>query len=121
MRKKILWISLISCLAIQISLQADAPNPRYRPYIETPLPRNDMEITQAVKDAIRNDRRVYTYSNTINITTQNNIVTLEGRVNSEETRRILGDLAQSIPGVYYVVNNIFVTFPTDVNKRIISP
>lgn len=95
--------------------------PAPAPYVETSLPRNSMEISQAVNDAFRNDRRVSGYASVITVSTQNNIVTLEGRVDSEAARRRLGDLAQSIPGVYSVVNNIFVSFPTDVNKRIISP
>ena len=65
---------------------------------------DDHRITQSVQGELRNEP-VFKF-NGVDVKTFNGIVQLSGFVNTEEQKRRAGELAQHVPGVTQVVNNI---------------
>lgn len=71
--------------------------------------KSDDQIAQAVKDAFANDDNLSDSASDINVTTAKGIVTLSGKVDSDQLKSAFEAKAKTIPGVNSVNNNIEVT------------
>jgi sporulation protein YlmC with PRC-barrel domain len=67
----------------------------------------DAALTAKVKAALTLNKSVP--ASTINVDSQNGIVTLRGEVNDQQTRELAEKIAQDTPGVREVRNHIYVT------------
>jgi len=65
---------------------------------------DDHRITQSVQSELKNEP-VFKF-NDVDVKTFDGVVQLSGFVNSDEQKRRAGELAQRVPGVTQVVNNI---------------
>ena len=65
---------------------------------------DDQQITRAIKNSLDNEP-VYKF-NDVNVNTFAGIVQLSGFVNSEEQKQRAGELAQEVPGVTQVQNDL---------------
>jgi osmotically-inducible protein OsmY len=65
-------------------------------------PKTDLE--EKVRGALEEDRR--TADLTVEVTNNNTVITLEGRATSDEARRAAGEIAERVPGVTTVINDL---------------
>jgi len=68
---------------------------------------NDLEITASVKSKLASDVGVSTVPN-ISVNSTNGVVTLSGQVDTADTRAKAETIAQSVPKVRRVVDNLQV-------------
>lgn len=68
---------------------------------------DDTEITTKVKTKLAADLNIGTVV-TIEVNTTNGVVTLAGKVNNEEQKKLAGEIAQGVEGVVKVNNNLQV-------------
>jgi osmotically-inducible protein OsmY len=69
---------------------------------------DDDLITQRVKTELGENPRTWRIAS-FNVNTVNGVVTLRGRVSSEEEREALEEVARSVPNVEDVINKVTVT------------
>lgn len=98
------------CMAITLFLLeglaiAYMAPPLDRPrYIQVESP-NDHEMTEQLRQSIKNDYYLAPYYDQINISTQGGIITLNGYLNSYAIRLRLEQFANRVPRVRKVVDN----------------
>jgi len=68
---------------------------------------DDAAIKASVKAKLASDVRLSTLTN-VEVNSTNGIVTLAGKVRSDEERRMAGEVARSVDGVVRVDNNLQV-------------
>lgn len=66
---------------------------------------NDLEITTQVKSKLASDIGLTSVTN-VAVNSTNGVVTLSGQVDTEEARAKAGAVAQAVPKVSRVVNNL---------------
>lgn len=67
---------------------------------------SDQEITQKIKDAMREDYYLAPYVDNIEIYTISGVVTISGRMTSSAIKLKITKKAQNVEGVRHVYNNI---------------
>ena len=82
---------------------------------------DDKHITQRIEDELKREP-VYKF-NDVDVKTFSGVVQLSGFVNSEDQKRRAAEIAQQIPGVAQVVNNITLKpmVPTTPTGRVVTP
>lgn len=69
---------------------------------------SDEDINQAIKTAILADKELSKFVNSINITVDKGVVTLNGVVNSSKAKSSIESKAKAVMGVHKVINNLEV-------------
>ncbi len=79
--------------------------------IEPPLELSDSKILENVKDSMKNDPATGSYD--ISISINDNLVTLDGQVQSKPQKQLCEIVAKSVNGVVAVKNNIKINYRED--------
>ena len=68
----------------------------------------DRELTQKIRRALIDDKKLSTYAHNVKIISQDGQVTLKGPVRTEEEKKIVEARAAEVAGVGHVINQISV-------------
>jgi BON domain-containing protein len=95
--------------------QAGSNPPDKAPAASAPLQQSgsaaDQKITDAVRRALAEDKRLSPTAQSVSIATVNGEVTLRGRVNDEKEKMIVATKPKGVPGVSRVNDQLEVTKP----------
>lgn len=102
-----IWVLMIAAGLIAGACGRNEPTVTDETAVDSSQPVDDATITTKVKAKLASDVDAETLTD-INVDTMNGVVTLQGQVANEATKRQAEEVAKAVEGVLRVTNNIVV-------------
>lgn len=101
----------LACLLLSLPAGVALAGPFQQPdhAQATPQQQNDQQLAAKVRKALAADKTVAASAQSIEITSQNGMVTLRGSVKSQEEKKAIEDIATKIAGAGKVTDELTVT------------